>query len=527
MSEYEVSDLLGRGGMGLVYHARQKTLGRVVALKFLGLPDVPIDREALLRFEREARALASLSHPCIVKVFDFGVMDGRPFISMELVDGASLRDLITRCGGLPFDQVLSVLGQVLDALEHLHSRGLVHRDIKPSNIMVEPGGRAVLMDFGLVLLPGRTMLTEPGTTLGTPWYLSPEAVEGLPCSSASDLWSLGAAAYEMATGCKAFSGATPMQLFSSILAASPLPLETRRVDVPPPLALVIRGLLQRDPEKRWASAALARHALLDPRPSTAARRSAPAVPGRAVQRGPVPWRWARVGLAAMGFVVAVGLGSTLSHQPARPGGPSAAPAPSTVSHPDRIRTQIGSLVDTCYGTLPSAAPAGRVRDVLAGLDRVTGEASRLPAAARMELWRWHERRPGLCELFCATSEFFRSSRGEAGLDDSALLPSLARLEDREEPLWWVARGLWLSCGLPVDGSDTHRSSLGRLHAVSSVLVAAVLALPSRSSDSVPVFAEVAGHAADLLVDRVDQDLLNLSSLYLVLLALERIDAWPA
>src|SRR5262245_51657294 len=214
LGPYEVLAPLGAGGMGEVYRARDPRLGRAVAIKVLPA-SFSSDSHRLQRFEQEARAASALNHPNIVTVHDIGASDGVSYIAMELVDGVSLRELLTS-GPLPEKKMLEVSVQIADGLGKAHSAGIVHRDLKPENVMVSKDGFVKLLDFGLAkavaspeangsALPTAIgQDTEPGTVLGTVGYMSPEQASGRPVDFHSDQFSLGSILYEMATGKRAF-----------------------------------------------------------------------------------------------------------------------------------------------------------------------------------------------------------------------------------------------------------------------------------------------------------------------------------
>jgi hypothetical protein len=198
---YEILEVIGRGGMGVVYRARQPGLDRQVALKILS-PRLAADREFVERFEREAKALARLSHPSIVAVHDCGVEAGTPYLSMELVDGESLRRILADRGLTPA-RALRIVPQLCDALEYAHSQGVVHRDIKPENILIDGRGRVKIADFGLAMIigAGSPRLTQTHAVMGTPHYMAPEQVENpKTVDHRADIYSMGVVLYEMLTG---------------------------------------------------------------------------------------------------------------------------------------------------------------------------------------------------------------------------------------------------------------------------------------------------------------------------------------
>ena len=269
LSHYRVTEKLGRGGMGVVYKAEDIRLRRSVAVKFL--PDrLARDANALARFQREARAASSLNHPNICTVHDIGEQDGRAFIVMEFLDGATLKHKIS-IQALPINTILTLGIQIADALEAAHAANIVHRDIKPENIFVTARGSAKVLDFGLAKISSVEMLqtvdeapstltanwdelTRIGSAIGTAKYMSPEQVQGIPLDTRSDLFSFGAVLYEMVTGFAAFAGETPAALFHEIQNKTPQPARDRNPAVPESLERVIAKCLQKDRDLRFLQA---------------------------------------------------------------------------------------------------------------------------------------------------------------------------------------------------------------------------------------------------------------------------------
>lgn len=260
VSHYRVVQRLGSGGMGVVYEAEDLRLHRRVALKFLA-DDASADA-ALDRFRREAEAASALNHPHICTIFDIGEHEGRPYIVMEKLEGQTLAAMIAR-HPLPIEHVLKIGSEVADALAAAHAAGIVHRDVKPANIFVTSRGDAKLLDFGLARLADvaavdektARQLTKPGTTMGTISYMAPEQLSGDGVDARSDVFSLGAVLYEMATGTPAFRGTTSAMIADAILhhaAPSPSAINPR---VPQELDRVICSALEKDRELRVQSAA--------------------------------------------------------------------------------------------------------------------------------------------------------------------------------------------------------------------------------------------------------------------------------
>ena len=286
VSHYRVLEVLGGGGMGLVYKAEDIKLGRRVALKFLP-HELKEDPVALERFEREARATSALDHPNICAVYEFGEYEDQPFIVMQFLEGQTLRELIENAAAdargspssvpktsLPYKTTLDLARQIASGLNAAHEKGILHRDIKPANIFITNRGEAKILDFGVAkilesdsphdadsigaakLPPGEggLSLTRTGIALGTASYMSPEQIRGEKLDARTDLFSLGLVLYEMATGRQAFAGGTAESVHSAIFHGSPIPARELSPGIPPKLEEIIDKALEKDRDRRYQSA---------------------------------------------------------------------------------------------------------------------------------------------------------------------------------------------------------------------------------------------------------------------------------
>jgi Tol biopolymer transport system component len=264
LSHFKITAKLGEGGMGEVYRAKDKKLGREVAIKVL--PEaVASDPERLARFEREARAVAALSHPNILAIYDFGTEDGVTYAVTELLEGATLREVLEG-GGVPQRKAVEYARQAANGLAAAHGKGVVHRDLKPENLFVTTEGRIKILDFGLAKLfeagtgeaptmaPTVGAETGPGVVLGTVGYMSPEQVRGQPADHRSDIFSLGTVLYETVTGQRAFRRESAVETMSAILNQDPPELENGTERLSSGLERVLRHCLEKNPEERFQSA---------------------------------------------------------------------------------------------------------------------------------------------------------------------------------------------------------------------------------------------------------------------------------
>jgi serine/threonine protein kinase/tetratricopeptide (TPR) repeat protein len=300
VSHYRVLEVVGGGGMGMVYKAEDLKLGRHVALKFLP-PELASDPVALQRFEREARAASSLDHPNICTIHEVEEHDGQPFIVMQLLHGETLRDRLAALAAaqnrLPLDELLDIAIQICHGLEAAHAKGIIHRDIKPANIFLTSAGQVKILDFGLAKLlveapqfspadinedgdeiykhhldedadrraeaglfhppakPADATLTRFGVAMGTEGYMSPEQIRGEKLDARTDIFSFGLVLYEMATGQRAFSGETAAVVHDAILNNSPMPVRDLNSTLPPKFVAIIDKALEKDREQRYQSAA--------------------------------------------------------------------------------------------------------------------------------------------------------------------------------------------------------------------------------------------------------------------------------
>ena len=248
-SRYELLEVLGRGGMGVVYRARDRVLQRVVAVKVLPL-DRAQDPASVARFEREALAAAGLSHRNIVAIYDSGTDEETRFIVMEYLTGRSLAELVHDGGALDAEQAVDIAAQVAAALAAAHRAGIVHRDIKPANVMVDENGHVKVLDFGIARLTAGISLTQTATVLGSAPYLAPELCRGAPADARSDIYALGCVLYELLTGQAPFSGEVPAAVVHQQISATPRSPAQLNPAVPAALSSLTLAMLAKEPGQR-------------------------------------------------------------------------------------------------------------------------------------------------------------------------------------------------------------------------------------------------------------------------------------
>jgi serine/threonine-protein kinase len=357
--QYEIEGELGRGGMSVVYRARDTRLNRPVAIKVLP-PELAFDPAVRARFTREAQTAAQLAHPHIVPIYDVGERDGMAYLVMALVPGGSLAALLAQDPRPPVDEVRRILREVADALAYAHARGVIHRDIKPDNILVDPeSGRAMVTDFGIaraIEAGTSTRLTVTGVAVGTPTYMSPEqAVGEREVDGRSDLYSLGVVGYQMLVGRVPFSAGNSMAILLKHVSEQPPPIAELRPDAPRALREAIERALIKSPDDRWPTAASFRDALA----------GIAAAPWRQERREPVRYTSPRPDGARRGAASReTGQGPVRAVSPR--GGSPAAPT-------------------------PSPAPAVTLPALVNGVPVVPEPLASLTAEQRLDLRVWHGR----------------------------------------------------------------------------------------------------------------------------------------
>jgi hypothetical protein len=345
LGPYEIVSPLGAGGMGEVYRTRDARLGRDVAVKVLpaGAGSSP-ERQA--RFEQEARAAAALNHPDILAVYDIGSVDGSPYIVSELLEGATLDERLKQ-GAVPARKAIEHAIHVPRGLAAAHAKGLVHRDLKPANVFITSGGRAKILDFGLVKLQGPaeavlssgSMLptpppgTTPGMVMGTVGYMAPEQVRGLALDHRADIFAFGVLLYEMVTGARAFQRDTPPETMTAILKEEPAESPLTAKQAPPVIGRIIRRCLEKDPNARFQSAHDLAFALEAIEASSSTSIVAATAPPAGAWREAIAW-------GGLALCVVTGLGLAIARPFDDTPSPLAQPALFTIPMPERSQVDL-------------------------------------------------------------------------------------------------------------------------------------------------------------------------------------------
>ncbi len=256
IAHYKILEKLGEGGMGVVYKAKDTKLKRDVAIKFLPR-QIVASKDERQRFKIEAQAAAALNHPNIATIYAIEEHDEEIFIVMEYIDGRELRDIVGayRNTPLPVDQIINYATQIAAGLQAAHEKGVVHRDIKSANLMVTDKGQIKIMDFGLAKVGGGPNITKAGSTVGTPYYMSPEQASGKPVDARTDIWAFGVVLYEMLTGELPFNGEYEQAITYAIINEAPLPLKKMRTNIPEFLQTIVDNCLAKNPDLRYRSVA--------------------------------------------------------------------------------------------------------------------------------------------------------------------------------------------------------------------------------------------------------------------------------
>ncbi|WP_157527389.1 serine/threonine-protein kinase, partial [Micromonospora rosaria] len=250
-NRYRLDERIASGGMGDVWRGIDQVLGRTVAVKSL-LPALLDEPGFAERFRGEARTMATINHPGVVDVYDFGSDQQIAFLVMEYVEGDALSATLNRVGRLTPARTMALVAQAADALHAAHEKGIVHRDVKPGNLLVRPNGTLVLTDFGIARSELVGQLTAAGSVLGTASYISPEQATGAVATAASDVYALGVVAYQCLAGRRPFEGDNPLEIAMKHVRDTPRPLPG---DIPPPVRSIVERAMAKDPAARWSSAA--------------------------------------------------------------------------------------------------------------------------------------------------------------------------------------------------------------------------------------------------------------------------------
>jgi Tfp pilus assembly protein PilF/predicted Ser/Thr protein kinase len=376
--KYEIVRMLGEGGMGSVYQARQATMDRMVALKLIR-PEVVVSTNAVARFHKEMLITARVEHPNTIRVYDFGESDGQLYLVMEFLAGASLRQVLEGGARMEVRRIVRIAKQVANALGAIHQRGLVHRDLKPDNVMLlESYGETdfvKVLDFGIAkMLDEDVQLTATGRPIGTPAYMSPEQAMGRPVDHRTDLYALGVMLYRMTSGQMPFDAPTAASMLVAHATQVPPPITTLAPGTSPPLAGLIMQLLEKDPAARPGSAAEVVMRLERCLPAPDALLT----PGTDPDPVPMPPRHGKAGVVvAMACLVAAGGGvAYFALQPGRPG-PDGAPISGGAAGSDAGGGSAGGARTPTGGSAATADPTAAAAAQRKELDQLLEKAEPL------------------------------------------------------------------------------------------------------------------------------------------------------
>src|SRR5256714_11312271 len=272
---YRLDERIAGGGMGDVWRGTDEVLGRTVAIKVL-LPALLEEPGFAERFRGEARTMATINHPGVVDVYDYGSENATAFLIMEYIEGDALSRTLSRVGRLTPARTMALLAQAADALHAAHANGIVHRDVKPGNLLVRPNGTLVLTDFGIARSAAVGQLTAAGSVLGTASYISPEQASGAGATALSDVYALGVVAYQCLAGHRPFEGGNPLEIAMQHVRSQPAPLPN---DIPPTVRQIVERSMAKDPAARWPSAAALAQVARRAAAQLASSGGGPGVPG--------------------------------------------------------------------------------------------------------------------------------------------------------------------------------------------------------------------------------------------------------
>jgi len=282
---YRLDERIASGGMGDVWRSVDEVLGRTVAVKIL-LPSLLDEAGFTERFRVEARTMATVNHPGVVDIYDYGSDNAAgAYLVMEYVEGDALSRTLSRVGRLTPARTMALVAQAADALHAAHEKGIVHRDVKPGNLLVRPNGTLVLTDFGIARSAGAASLTQAGSVLGTASYISPEQAMGQPATLLSDIYALGVVAYQCLSGRRPFEGENPLEIAMRHVRENPPPLPP---DIPQPVRAIVERAMAKDPAARWPTAAEFAAVSRRAASALAGTRPGPATPGTPVSGPPRP-----------------------------------------------------------------------------------------------------------------------------------------------------------------------------------------------------------------------------------------------